>query len=94
MAGKWMSGVPTKKSALIEGVELVGRRWRNTSLPLSLRGCLQTRVTLYAENLALRHQLLLLQRLSQVACDGDLATDFSGFDSPEFGSIGALLCAL
>src|ERR1700730_2588670 len=35
------------------------------SLLLSLRGCLQTRATLQAENLALRHQLLLLQRLSQ-----------------------------
>src|ERR1700694_5219361 len=35
------------------------------SLLLSLRGCLQTRAALQAENLALRHQLLLLQRLSQ-----------------------------
>ena len=35
------------------------------SLLLSLRGCLQTRAALHAENLALRHQLLLLQRLSQ-----------------------------
>src|SRR5882762_9928254 len=30
------------------------------SLLLSLRGCLQTRAALHAENLALRHQLLLL----------------------------------
>ena len=38
-----------------------------SSLPLlfSLRGCLQTRATLHAENLALRHQLLLLQRVHQ-----------------------------
>ena len=35
------------------------------SLLLSLGGCLQTRATLQAENLAIRHQLLLLQRLSQ-----------------------------
>ena len=38
-----------------------------SSLPLlfSLRGCLQTRATLHAENLALRHQLVLLQRVHQ-----------------------------
>jgi hypothetical protein len=38
-----------------------------SSLPLlfSLRGCLQTRAALRAENLALRHQLLLLQRVHQ-----------------------------
>ena len=35
------------------------------SLLLSLRGCLQTRAALHAENLALRHQLLLLQRVHQ-----------------------------
>src|SRR6266576_767883 len=35
------------------------------SLLLSLRGCLQTRAALHAENLALRHQLLLLQREHQ-----------------------------
>ena len=29
-----------------------------------------------------------------VACDCDLATDFCGFGSPEFGPIGALPCAL
>src|SRR6266404_8056624 len=35
------------------------------SLLFSLRGCLQTRAALHAENLALRHQLLLLQRVHQ-----------------------------
>src|SRR6266850_5182554 len=35
------------------------------SLLLSLRGCLQTRAALHVENLALRHQLLLLQRVHQ-----------------------------
>jgi putative transposase len=35
------------------------------SLLLSLRGCLQTRAALHAENLALRHQLLVLQRVHQ-----------------------------
>jgi len=35
------------------------------SLLFSLRRCLQTRAALHAENLALRHQLLLLQRVHQ-----------------------------
>ena len=35
------------------------------SLLLFLRGCLQTRAALHAENLALRHQLLVLQRVHQ-----------------------------
>src|ERR1700726_4934997 len=35
------------------------------SLLFSLRHCLQTRAALHAENLALRHQLLLLQRVHQ-----------------------------
>jgi len=35
------------------------------SMLLFLRGCLQTRAALHAENLALRHQLLVLQRVHQ-----------------------------
>ena len=35
------------------------------SLLLFLRGCLQTRAALHAENLALRHRLLLLRRVHQ-----------------------------
>jgi putative transposase len=35
------------------------------SLLFSLRRCLQTRAALHAENLALRHQLLVLQRVHQ-----------------------------
>jgi hypothetical protein len=65
------------------------------SLLLSLRGCLQTRVALHAENLALRHQLLLLQRVHQSrrlrlrSCDRLVWVWLSSV-----WSIGALPCAL
>src|SRR5256712_14095784 len=61
--------VPTKKSILIEIVALQSRdRWPSQTMLtvlFSLRDCFRARAVLQAEILALRHQLLVLQRSSR-----------------------------
>jgi hypothetical protein len=68
----YFAAVPTQKSVLIEGVELVARRGRvqghvrTPRFPALLPSPLpSTPAALHAENLALRHQLFVLQRVHQ-----------------------------